>query len=48
MVVNGMHTRGCCDANRIAMLLILPIIFVHLAGLKIHLELAQQHQNQME
>lgn len=27
MVVNGMHTRGCCDANRIAMLLILPIIF---------------------
>lgn len=48
MVFNGMHTCGCCDANRVAMVLILPIISVPLAGLTIHLQLAQLHQNLME
>lgn len=48
VVLNGMHPCGCCDANQVAMVLILPIIFVQLAGLTIHLELAQQHQNLME
>lgn len=48
MVLNGMHTRGCCDAHRGYYGADPPIIFAHLAGLSIHLELAQQHKNLVE